>query len=98
MSFDGIWNVTVESPMGEQPVKLEISTEGGVIKGTASLGRDTSPFLDPVLEGDRLRWKVEISKPMSMTIAFDLTRDGDTVKGTAKPGFFPAGAVKGERA
>jgi hypothetical protein len=98
MSFEGTWNITINSPMGEQKVRLELRAEGGGLAGTASLGGDSAPLLDPVQEGDRLRWSQDITKPMPMTIHFDLTRSGDTLSGKAKPGFFPAMDVRGERA
>ena len=98
MSFDGAWNIRVASPMGQQSVRLEVVTDGGKVRGTASLGGDSAPLIDPVLEGDRLQWTQEITKPMSLTLKFDLTRKGDTLQGTAKPGFFPAMEVTGERA
>jgi hypothetical protein len=98
MGFEGSWNIRINSPMGEQQVRLELRAEDGVLTGTASLGGDCAPLLDPVQEGDRLRWSQDITKPMAMTIHFDLTRSGDTLSGKAKPGFFPAMDVQGERA
>jgi len=95
--FEGVWNVLIESPVGDQSVRFEIRIEDGKMSGTASLGPDEAPFLEPVLEGDRLRWSMDITKPMAMTLKFDVTCAGDTLKGTAKAGFFISMAVAGNR-
>jgi hypothetical protein len=98
MSFDGTWNLTLSTPMGEHHVKLELTTEAGTAKGIATLGADSAPIDNPVLEGDRLRWSQDITKPMSMTVKFDVTRQGDTLQGTAKLGFLATAGVTGARA
>ena len=98
MSFDGTWNLTINTPMGQQTVRLEITTTEGVVQGTASMAGDTAPFDDPVLEGDRLRWSMEITRPMRLTVAFDVTRDGDALQGKVKAGFLFSSDVTGVRA
>jgi hypothetical protein len=98
MSFAGTWNLTITSPMGKQQVKLEVTVDASSVAGTASLGSDTAPLLDPVLDGDRLRYSVDITKPMKLTLKFDLIRAGDTLQGTAKAGFFVSAEVTGARA
>jgi hypothetical protein len=97
MSFDGLWNIVIATPIGKQAVTLDIATENGVIRGNARQGAETVAFVDPQLDGDRLRWSQSITKPFPMTIQFDLTRDGDTVTGTAKPGVLPMSRVSGAR-
>lgn len=97
MSFDGRWTITIMTPIGKQEVTLDISQAGDAISGTATQGDETVPFIDPVVEGDRIRWSQKITRPMNMTVKFDLRRDGDTLSGTAKPGILPATAVTGRR-
>lgn len=97
MSFDGTWDLTITSMIGKQEVRLEIVTSEAGVSGTAAMGQDKAPFLEPKLEGDRLQWSMDITKPMKLSLKFDITRDGDTVKGTAKAGFFAAGEVTGVR-
>jgi len=97
MSFDGTWHLTIATPMGDQHARLELKEEGGRISGTASQGGETAALIDPELEGERVRWSQDITKPMPMTVKFDLTRDGDTLQGTAKAGFFLTAKVTGTR-
>ena len=97
MSFDGNWKITIATPMGDQHARLELRTEDGKPAGTAAQGGESAPLIDPVVEGDRIRWSQDIQKPMPMTVKFDLVRAGDTLKGTAKAGFFLSATVTGER-
>jgi hypothetical protein len=97
MSFQGAWTIQIATPIGKQQVLLTITDSGDVLEGTATQGNETVPFLQPRIEGNRLRWTQRVTKPMRLTIAFDLARDGDHLIGTAKAGIFPASSVTGAR-
>jgi len=97
MTFDGTWKLIIATPMGDQHARIELKEEAGRVSGTASQGGASAPLIDPELDGARLRWSQEITKPMPMTIKFDLTRDGDALEGTAKAGFFMTAKVTGLR-
>ena len=97
MGFDGTWKLTIATPMGDQHARLQLKEEAGRISGTASQGGEPAPLVDPELDGERLRWSQDITRPMPMTVQFDLTRDGDTLQGTAKAGFFLSAKVTGTR-
>lgn len=98
MSFDGRWHITIPTPIGRQDVVLDIVDRDGQLSGTATQGDESVPFLDPVIDGHRLRWSQRVTKPMRLSIAFDLARDRDTLSGTAKPGILPSITVTGTRA
>ena len=98
MSFDGTWNLTIATPMGDQHAQLDLKVEAGKLSGTAAQGGASAPLIDPELDGERIRWSQDITKPMPMTIKFDLTREGDLLQGTAKAGFFLTAKVTGVRA
>ncbi|MET4897086.1 hypothetical protein RN629_07925 [Sphingomonadaceae bacterium jetA1] len=97
MSLHGRWQISIPTPLGRQDVLLDIVHREGPISGTATQGDETVPFIDPVADGDRIQWSQRITKPMSMVIKFDLTRDGETLTGRAKPGFLPSISVSGTR-
>ena len=97
MSFDGEWAITIATPIGKQEVVLRIVERDGRLAGTATQGDETVPFVDPIVEGDRIRWSQQISRPMRMKVKFDLVRDGDELSGSAKPGILPSTAVTGRR-
>ena len=67
MSFDGRWAITIATPIGKQQVTLDIVDRDGALSGTATQGDETVPFVDPVVEGDDIRWSQKITKPMNMT-------------------------------
>ncbi|MGW0085085.1 DJ-1/PfpI family protein [Streptomyces sp. NPDC003393] len=48
-------------------------------------------------DGNRPTWRQAVTKPMRLNLAFDVTVDGDTLKGTSKAGRLPSSRVTGER-
>jgi hypothetical protein len=96
MGFAGLWQIEIATPIGKQEVTLTIDEKGGVVTGTSTQGPETVPFVDPILIGDRLQWTQTVTKPLKMTIKFDLVRSGSTLTGTAKPGIFPQLKVIGK--
>jgi hypothetical protein len=44
-----------------------------------------------------VRWKVDVTKPMALTVSFRGKIEGDTISGKAKAGMFPAMAFEGAR-
>lgn len=96
MSFHGTWECSIATPVGRQDIKLYIRETDGTIAGRA-VGVESVPFLDPTLENGHLRWSQKITKPMALTIRFDVTHEGDVLSGTAKPGILPAVKVVGHR-
>lgn len=97
MSFEGTWKIEIATPIGKQVVDLDIQRRDGVYAGTATQGDESVALVDPVVDGDRIEWSQQITKPMKMKIKFGLTRDGDTLSGSAKPGILPKSAVTGVR-
>ncbi len=95
-NFDGDWNIQIKTPIGQQLVQLRIvDRDGAPLAGTATMGAETVNFIDPSVEADHIRWAQHVTKPMALTIKFDLRREGDALSGTAKAGIFPASAVTG---
>jgi hypothetical protein len=96
-NFAGLWDVTIDTPIGKMAVVFDISEHDGTIQGTASSDRETVDFLDAVAEGDRLTWTQKVTTPMRLTLKFDVTVNGDTMNGTSKAGPLPASKVYGSR-
>ncbi len=97
MIFDGTWNITIATPIGKQSVVLEISTRDGDVRGTATQGAEVVPFIDPAVNGDRLTWTQSVTRPMRLSVKFDVTVNGATMTGTAKAGFLPTSKLTGAR-
>jgi hypothetical protein len=98
MSIDGTWNITVQTPMGPQESSLELTSDGGALTGTSEGGGNNVEIYDGTVDGDKASWKIDITSPMPMTIAFAADVDGDDISGQADPGMFPASPFKGSRA
>ncbi len=97
MGFQGLWNVTIATPIGKQEVELRLTEREGQVSGTATQRDETVPLLDPQRDGERLLWAQSVTKPMKLVIKFDVTRDGETLSGIAKPGILPSVKVAGHR-
>jgi hypothetical protein len=99
MSLTGTWNLSINTPLGEQKVVLNLVQEGDQITGTSTNDLEgEQPLNDPQLNGNRLTWKSDITRPIKATAVMDLTFNGDAVTGTARAGMFPAAKVVGRRA
>jgi hypothetical protein len=98
MSVDGKWNITVQTPMGAQSSTLELVTDGAGLTGSQSGNGESGAIYEGRVEGDTASWKVDITRPMSLTVSFSATVDGDSISGTAKAGMFPKSTFVGTRA
>jgi hypothetical protein len=99
MSLTGKWNLSIATPMGEQKVELELVQDGDQVTGVSRNDLEgETPMVDPVLNGNKLTWKSNITRPIKVTATMEITFNGDLVTGTAKAGMFPAAKVVGQRA
>jgi hypothetical protein len=97
MSVEGVWDLSISTPIGRIKAAIEIVRESGVLIGTAHGAGERVPLGDVALDGDRLVWKQAITKPMRLNLAFAVTVDGDTLTGTSRAGRLPASKVTGRR-
>ena len=98
MSIDGKWNITVSTPMGAQESSLDLKADGDTLTGTSEGNGQTIEIYDGKVDGDSATWKLDITQPMPMTLAFSAEVDGDNISGQADPGMFPASPFTGARA
>jgi|SRR5579871_327612 len=97
MPIDGIWALTIETPIGRQESTLEAQTSGGALTGTQSVPDGSHPIADGVADGDDASWSVSITSPMPMTLEFKGTVQGDTMTGSVKLGSFGDSTFTGVR-
>jgi hypothetical protein len=99
MAVDGTWNLTVNTPMGEQKSTLVVASSGNTLTGTQSAGHgEGKPIEDGEINGNEISWKASITKPMAMTLQFSGTVEGDTINGSVKLGMFGSAKFSGARA
>lgn len=98
----GTWNLTMRTPIGSIRADLTFRDVDGTLTGVAAGEHETVPLRDlqiePVEEGERVRWTQTITKPMRLTLDFDVTRTGDTMTGHSRAGRLPRSTVAGHRA
>ena len=98
MSVDGNWNVTMNSPMGSQSATLTLAADGGSLSGKIVGPQGTQEFDGGTIDGNAVAWKINMTQPMPMELAFDATVDGDSIKGNVKLGAFGNATFEGTRA
>ncbi|MEV6102557.1 hypothetical protein [Nocardia sp. NPDC051981] len=97
MSVVGTWNMSISTPIGKIKAVVELREHDGILTGVAHGAGEDVPLTDISLDGGRLTWKQAITKPMRLNLAFDVTVDGDSLRGTSKAGRLPSSKVTGER-
>jgi hypothetical protein len=97
MSADGNWKITINTPMGAQEVNASIQTSGDTFTGKTE-GRMGSQEITGKVNGNTLTWSANITQPMPMTLEFEATVDGDSMKGNVKLGAFGNAPLSGVRA
>ena len=96
-NFQGKWDTTISTPIGKLSVLLNLTNIDGKILGTAQQEEDIVTLEDPVLEGNQLKWSMEVSKPISLNLKFTVSVDGNNMIGEAKAGMLPASKLIGHR-
>jgi hypothetical protein len=91
------WKTTLETPMGPQEMTLYIVREGETLAGKVEGRMGSEPLRNGKIAGDRLSWTIEVKKPTSVKLSFEVTVQGDTMSGYAKLGMFGKAEVKAER-
>ena len=94
MSVVGNWDVTIQTPFGEQVVSLEFSDERA---GVARYGSESIGLGDVSASGDHATWSVALVQPVRVTLKCSVDITGDTMSGTASAGFFGKFALNGAR-
>ncbi len=70
MSVDGNWNLTMSTPMGDRNATLSLTSAGGALTGTQAADGDSTEIFDGTVNGNDVAWKVSITNPMPLTLAF----------------------------
>jgi len=91
MSFDGTYQVTVQTPMGAQKGKLTIRTSGDTFSGSMETATGSSEFSGGRINGNTLQSLAETKTPMgAFDIGYKAAIDGDKLTGEAAT---PLGSV-----
>jgi hypothetical protein len=81
MPVDGNWNLVMTTPMGERNTTLSLKSAGGSLTGTHGADGNSTEIFDGTVNGDDVAWKVSITNPMPLTLAFTGKVAGDSISG-----------------
>jgi hypothetical protein len=81
MAVDGNWNLTMTTPMGERNATLSLKSSGGALTGTQGADGNLGEIFEGTVEGDDVAWKISITDPMPLTLAFSGKVSGDSMSG-----------------
>jgi hypothetical protein len=98
MAVDGNWNITMSTPMGERTATLTLASTGGTLTGTQAAEGNSGEILDGTVNGDDVAWKISITQPMALTLAFTGRVAGDSMSGEMGIGPMGSFPFKGTRA
>lgn len=96
-AVDGDWDVTVKSPMGDQKSVLTINSDGGSFTGKMAGSLGSMDIASGSVDGNTIRWKMDMTVPMPMTLDCTATVDGDSISGEVKAGAFGSMGLSGSR-
>jgi carbon-monoxide dehydrogenase large subunit len=68
-----------------------------VLKGVLESDQGSQSF-EGTVAGNRLKWDMKVTKPMPITLKYELLVEGDQLSGKAKLGMFGTAKVTGQRA
>jgi len=95
-TVDGLWKIILSTPMGPQTFTARFATDGDRLTGTLDSDIGAQDFEGGV-DGDRLSWSMKVSKPMPLTLKYDIRVEGDRLAGKCKMGMFGTAKLAGER-
>jgi carbon-monoxide dehydrogenase large subunit len=98
-SVDGAWNMALKTPMGLQEMVVTFVTDGaGGVSGRFDSAEGSQEFTGGTVENGRVRFNLDVEKPMKITLKYDLQADGGAITGKCKMGMFGSAKVTGTRA
>lgn len=102
MSIVGHWDVSIKTPVGSLHVVYHFDRDDvSGLTGVATGKHETVPCTDISVvdegNGQRVRWRQSVTKPMRLTLAFDVLVEGDQLSGHSRAGRLPRSTVIGAR-
>jgi hypothetical protein len=96
-AVNGDWDLTINSPMGAQKAVLTVNSDGASFSGQMAGSMGTMEINEGSVDGNTLSWKMDMTRPMPMTLEATATVDGDAISGNVKAGAFGSMALSGSR-
>ncbi len=95
-TIDGAWKIVLSTPMGPQKMTGRFESDGEALKGVLESPEGSQDFTGTIV-GNKVKFDLKVTKPMSMTLKYDIMLAGDTMSGKVKLGMFGTAKLSGER-
>ena len=95
--INGVWETTVNSPMGQQKATLTLEVDGDALTGTMAGTQGSMAIEDGKVDGNSATWTANMTSPMPMKLEFSASAEGDEISGNVKLGAFGNASFKGAR-
>jgi hypothetical protein len=92
------WKMSLKTPIGPQDMVLNFTRDGDGFTGRIESEMGSDDVTDGKIDGETLRWTMDVTKPVKLTISFEVQQEGDTLTGNAKLGMFGNAPITGQRA
>jgi cytochrome P450 len=92
------WLVTLKTPMGPQDMTMHIVRDGDTFTGRIESPMGSENIKNGKIAGDKLTWTMDVKKPTSITLKFEVKVDGQAMTGKAKLGMFGSADLSGRKA
>jgi hypothetical protein len=84
MAVDGMYNLTMNTPMGPQQAKLTLKSDGNSLSGIYENIMGPEEFSGGTVDGNRCAWDATAKTPMGpINLKVTATVDGDRISGQA---------------
>ncbi|KAJ1563153.1 hypothetical protein HK405_012422 [Cladochytrium tenue] len=99
VKVDGTWNLTVQTPMGAQPVTLTLAVgDGNSLTGALNGAEGRNEISNGTIDGATVYFHAAFKRGVKLSVSYKATIDGDSISGTAKARLLPAIRFTGTRA
>lgn len=95
MAFDGNWNITMKTPMGERKGSLTLQQDGASLSGKMRSPEGEIDIENGQVNGDSASWDVNATSPMPITLSFTAQLNGADLNGDVNFGAFGTGEFSG---
>lgn len=99
MQVDGVWELSVQTPIGKQKVKLTMRSAGGnTFAGALEGGEGKNDVTDGTIDGSSIFFRATMKRPVRVKVSYKAQIAGDEMTGTAKTPLLPTIHFSGHRA
>ncbi len=91
------WKMTLKTPMGPQEMTMQIVRQGDAFTGRIDSPMGSESINNGKIAGDTLSWTMDVKKPTSIKLSFEVKVQGDAMTGHAKLGMFGKADLSGQR-